>query len=132
MLWLKRIAIALGAIIVLALVIVYGGSQLVIRSTHDAQLEQISIPKDAASIEEGGRLAKIFGCRGCHNANAEGSVWDDPPWFIATVAPPGIARKIANYSDAEVLRLIRHGIKKDGTSLYIMPTVSHRFIADDD
>jgi len=93
---------------------------------------QVSIPNDAASIAEGGRLAKVFGCRGCHGANSEGSVWPDPPWFVASVAPPGIARKIASYSDAEVLRLIRHGIKKDGTSLFIMPTVSHRFIADED
>jgi mono/diheme cytochrome c family protein len=129
---LKRVALALGIIVVLALAIVYGGSQWIIRSTHDVPLEQVSLPKDAASIAEGGRLAKIFGCRGCHGANSEGSVWDDPPWFVATVAPPGIARKIASYSDAEVLRLIRHGIKKDGTSLYVMPTVSHRNIADDD
>jgi mono/diheme cytochrome c family protein len=132
MLLLKRIALALGAFVVLAVLIVYGASQLMIRTTHDAELEQIAIPKDAASIAEGGRLAFVFGCRGCHNASAQGSVWKDPPWFIATVAPPGIARKIADYSDAEVLRLIRHGIKKDGTSLMVMPTVSHRFISDDD
>lgn len=128
----KRIALALGAIVILALVIVYGGSELIIRGTHDVPLEQASLPKDAAAIAEGGRLAKVFGCRGCHNANSEGSVWPDPPWFVATVAAPGIARRIAPYSDAEVLRLIRHGIKKDGTSLFVMPTVSHRFIADDD
>lgn len=132
MLWVKRIAIALGAIVVLALVIVYGGSQLMIRTTHDAQLEQLAIPKDAASVEEGGRLAKIYGCRGCHGPNAQGTAWNDPPWFVAQVSPPAIAGKIAAYSDPELLRLIRHGIKKDGTSLYVMPTEAHRFIADDD
>lgn len=128
----KKIGIALGALVLAAIVIVYGGSEWIIRSGHAVPLEQISIPKDSASIAEGGRLAKIFGCRGCHGPNSEGSVWSDPPWFVATVAPPGIARKIANYSDAELLRLIRHGIRKDGTSLFVMPTVSHRFIADDD
>lgn len=128
----KRVALALGAIVLLALAIVYGGSEWIIRTSHAVPLEQVSIPRDAASIAEGGRLAKVFGCRGCHGANSEGSVWDDPPWFVASVAAPGIARRIAPYSDAEVLRLIRHGIKKDGTSLFIMPTVSHRFIADDD
>ena len=128
----KRVGLALGAIVLLALVIVYGGSEWIIRTSHAVPLEQVSVPKDAASIAEGGRLAKVFGCRGCHGANSEGSVWPDPPWFVASVAAPGIARRIAPYSDAEVLRLIRHGIKKDGTSLFIMPTVSHRFIADDD
>jgi len=132
MLLLKRIALAVVAVVVLALAILYGGSEWVIRKKHDVALAPIAVPTDAASIEEGGRLAKIFGCRGCHGPNSEGLVWKDPPWFVGTIAPPGIARKIASYSDAELLRLIRHGIRKDGTSIIVMPTVSHRFIADDD
>lgn len=130
--WVKRIAVAIVSVVVLALVVVYGGSQWIIRTTHDVALTPIAIPKDAASIEDGGRLAKIFGCRGCHGPNSEGLVWDSPPWFVGTIAPPGIARKIAPYTDEELLRLIRHGIRKDGTSIFVMPTVSHRFIADDD
>jgi len=128
----KKVGIALGAIILAAVLIVYGGSQWIIRSSHAVPLEQIALPKDAASIAEGGRLTKIFGCRGCHGANAEGAVWDSPPWFVATVAPPGIARKIAGYSDAELLRLIRHGIRKDGTGVFVMPTGSLQYISDDD
>jgi len=128
----KRIALVLVAIVVLALAVIYGGSEWAIRRSHAVALKDLAIPHDAAAVEEGGRLAKIYGCRGCHNANAEGSVWPDPPWFVASIAPPGIARKIADYSDAEVVRLIRHGVRKDGTSLFIMPTVAHRFIADDD
>lgn len=132
MLWVKRIAIAVAGIVVLALVVVYAGSEWIIRSKHDVALTPVGVPTDAASIEEGGRLAKIFGCRGCHGPNSEGLVWKDPPWFVASIAPPGIARKIADYSDPELLRLIRHGIKRDGTSIFVMPTVAHRFIADDD
>ncbi|MBO9713610.1 c-type cytochrome [Sphingomonas sp.] len=129
---LKRVAIGLGAIVLLALVVLYGASEWAIRRTHEADLVQVSVPKDAASIAEGARIAKIEGCRGCHGDDAAGSVWNDPPWFVATIAPPGLARKVASYSDAELGRLIRHGIRKDGTSLFIMPTVAHRNIADDD
>lgn len=132
MLWVKRIALAIVAVVILAVVVVYGGSEWKLRAKHDVALTPIAVPTDAASIEEGGRLAKLFGCRGCHGANSEGRVWDSPPWFVASVVPPAIARKIAGYSDSELLRLIRHGIRKDGTSVLIMPTVAHRFIADDD
>ncbi|MCW3845724.1 cytochrome c [Sphingomonas sp. LB-2] len=128
----KRIALAVAGILVLGVVVLYGASEWMIRAKHDVALTSIAVPKDAASIEEGGRLATIFGCRGCHGPNSEGRVWDNPPWFVASIAPPGIARRIADYSDAELLRLIRHGVKRDGTSLFVMPTVSHRFIADDD
>jgi len=128
----KKIGLALGVLILAAVVIVYGGSEWIIRSGHAVPLEEITLPKDAASIAEGGRIAKILGCRGCHNDNAEGSVWPDPPWFVATVAAPGIARKIATYSDAEVLRLIRHGIRKDGSAVFIMPAGSLQHVSDDD
>jgi cytochrome c553 len=128
----KRIAIAVAGILLLGLVILYGGSEWVIRTSHAVPLAQIAVPKDAASIQEGGRLAKLFGCRSCHGLNAEGRIWDGPPWFVASISPPPIAAKIANYSDAELLRLIRHGIKKDGTSLYVMATISQQHIADDD
>lgn len=129
---LKRVALALVAIVVLAFALLYGLSEWSLRRGHQVPLTDIAIPHDAASVDEGGRLAKVFGCRGCHNPNGEGSVWADPPWFVASIAPPGIARKIAGYSDAEVARLIHHGVRKDGTTLFIMPTIAHRNIADDD
>lgn len=128
----KRILLAAVGVVLLAVVILYAGSEWVIRTKHDVALTPIAIPADAASIEEGGRLAKIYGCRGCHGPNSEGRVWDSPPWFVASITAPGIAGRIAPYSDPELLRLIRHGIKRDGTSLFVMPTIAHRFIADDD
>jgi mono/diheme cytochrome c family protein len=129
---LGRIVLALIGIAVIALIIVYAGSEYIIRRAHDVPLAEVAVPKDAASIAEGGRLARIEGCRGCHSDDGAGSVWSDPPWFVASVAPPGIARKIASYSDAELLRLIRNGVRKDGSTLFIMPTVSLRNISDDD
>ncbi|MEZ0243457.1 MAG: cytochrome c [Sphingomonas sp.] len=132
MVWVKRIALAVVGIVVLGLAVVYGASEWMIRAKHDVALTPIAIPTDAASIEEGGRLAKIYGCRGCHGPNSEGRVWDSPPWFVASITAPGIARRIADYTDPELLRLIRHGVKRDGTSLFVMPTAAHRFIADDD
>jgi mono/diheme cytochrome c family protein len=128
----KRIALAIGALLLLALAILYGSTEWAIRRSHDVPLADIAVPTDAASVAEGGRLAFVYGCRGCHSADGHGAVWTDPPWFVATIAPPGIARKIAPYSNAELLRLIRHGVRRDGTTLYVMPTPGHRFIADDD
>lgn len=127
-----RIVVALVAAILVLVAILYGASEWVLRRGHSVPLVQVAIPRDAASVEEGGRLAKIYGCRGCHGPNSEGTVWPDPPAFVASIAPPAIARKIAAYSDAELARLIRNGVRKDGSTLYIMPTVAHRFIADDD
>lgn len=128
---LGRVVAALAGIVVVLTVILYGGSQWVIGRSHAVPLEHLAIPKDAASIAEGGRLATIEGCRGCHGPNSEGLVWSSD-LLGGTIAPPAIARKIAAYSDDELVRLIRHGVKKDGSALFIMSTVAHRNIADDD
>lgn len=131
--WIVRGLVGLVGLIVLALVVIYGGSEWIIRRSHDVPLTVIAVPKDTASVAEGGRLAKLLGCRSCHGLEGEGRVWSDgPPAFVASIAPPAIAAKAASYSDAELERLIRHGIKKDGSSLFVMATEAQQYVADDD
>jgi mono/diheme cytochrome c family protein len=128
---LGRVAVALVGVVVVLTAVLYGGSQWVIGRSHAVPLVHIDIPRDAASIAEGGRLATIEGCRGCHGPNSQGLVWSSD-FMGGTIAPPAIARKIAGYSDDELVRLIRHGVRKDGSALFIMSTGAHRNLADDD
>lgn len=128
---LKRIVLGLIAIIMLAVLVVYAGSEWTIRRGYDVALTPITVPHDAASIAEGARLAKITGCRDCHGKNGGGEVLVSNP-MLGTIAPPALARAIAGYSDAELDRAIRHGVRKDGSSLFVMPTQALTFLADDD
>lgn len=128
---LKRITLGLIAVIVLAVLVIYAGSEWTIRRGRDVALTPITVPHDAASIAEGGRLAKITGCRDCHGKNGGGEVLVSNP-MLGTIAPPALARATAGYSDAELDRAIRHGVRKDGSSLFVMPTQALTFLADDD
>ena len=128
---LKRIALGLIAVIVLAVVILYAGSEWTIRRARDVALTPITVPHDPPSIAEGARLAKITGCRDCHGKNGGGEVLVSNP-MLGTIAPPALARATAGYSDAELARAIRHGVRKDGSALFVMPTQAHTFLADDD
>ncbi|MES2987190.1 MAG: c-type cytochrome [Pseudomonadota bacterium] len=129
--WIVRGLIGLASLIVLLLAVVYGGSQWKMRRGHDVALTELAIPNDAASIAEGGRLAKIAGCRDCHGPNGEGLVLVDDP-ALGRLAPPALAAVAMRYSNAELERAIRHGVRADGTALYVMPTLAHRYLADDD
>ena len=123
-----------AGIIVVALVasgIVYVASERIIRADHVVTARPIAVPTDAASVAEGARLATLVGCPSCHN-NGKGGVWTPVDWKIGQIAPPAIARKLAGYADADVVRLIRHGVKKDGSTLFVMPAWSERYLADDD
>lgn len=127
----KRIVLGLAAIVVLAVMVLYAGSEWKMRRGYDVALTPIAVPHDAASIAEGARLAKITGCRDCHGANGGGTVMLKDP-MIGTIAPPPFSRVAARYSDAELLRAIRHGVRRDGSALLIMPTDAHTYLADDD
>lgn len=117
-------------VVVLALAVVYAGSEWVLRKSYAAPLPKIAADRSPAGIAEGARLATIYGCRDCHGANGQGRVlFDAPP---ARVIPPPLASSIAAYSDAELARLIRHSVKRDGSSAFIMPPNGHARIADDD
>lgn len=129
--WIFRGLAVLAGTIVFVLAVVYGGSEWILRSGHKVPDVAIAVPKDAASVAEGGRLAKIVMCRDCHAENGQGKVLFSVP-LVGTVAPPPIAEMAAKLSDVELARVIRHGVHKDGSSLFIMPTKALAHISDDD
>jgi cytochrome c553 len=129
--WIVRGLIALVAVLLLALAVVYGGSEWVIRKGHAVPLAEVAIPTDPASIAEGARMARLASCRDCHAANGEGGVLFEDP-MLGRIAPPPLARVAATMSDGELVRAIRQGVHKDGSSLFIMPTHALGHLSDQD
>ncbi len=135
---LKWIGIVLGGLIGLLLlvaVILYTKSRVEFARKYQAQADAIAIPNDAASIEHGHHLATIL-CMECHQADLGG----DPNFFqggpIGSVtAPnltPGQGGLGAAFSDADFVRAVRHGVKPDGTSVFIMPAQDFAYLSDKD
>jgi mono/diheme cytochrome c family protein len=129
--WYVRLPLAVAVLCVLALAIVYGGSEWKMRQGHDVALPQIAADRSRAGVAEGGRLALAIGCRGCHGPNGNGELLADIPGVIR-VATPALAPAVARYSDAELARLIHHGVKRDGRGVYVMPIDGHSRLADAD
>lgn len=104
-----------------------------LKQTFVVQGESISIPSDEASIEEGRRQAQLRGCfHGCHGREAEGAVM--VRLFDGTrVVAPNLGLTAAHYSVEELERVIRLGVKPDGTSvLRIMPSEMLSTLSDED
>jgi cytochrome c553 len=129
--WILRGLAALAGLILLVLIIVYAGSEWVIRKGHSVPTAEVAIPTDAASIAEGARVARIASCRDCHGANGRGKVLFEDP-MLGRIAPPSLARVAATMTDAELVRAIRHGVHKNGSSLFIMPTTALGHLSDQD
>ena len=118
---IKRIAYSVISLIVLIIAIIYIWSALIIDKTYHVPLAVIQIPKDSASINEGHRLVEIAHCSDCHGEHFTGNVFVKIN-HVGEIVAPNLTKVIPTYSNAELERVIRHGVKKNGHSVYIMPS----------
>jgi mono/diheme cytochrome c family protein len=129
--FVKWTAIGLGSLVTVALLVIYGLSEYQLRRRYDVAANSIAVPTDSASIERGKHVALTRGCDNCHGQNLEGKVmFDDPK--IARIVAPNVTKIVREYSDAELARAIRHGVRKNGTSVAVMPSSMFYHLSDAD
>lgn len=128
---LKWAAIALVSIVVVATVVVYGLSEMRLRQTFDIAATPVAIPTDSAAVANGHHIFETRGCQGCHGKGMAGKVFFDEP-RIARLVAPNVPKTIRSYSDAELVRLLRHGIRPNGRGVAVMPSSMFYFLDDTD
>ena len=126
---LIRILIGLGALLISTSLAVYALSAWELAATYQVGLEPLRVTPTSDLVSEGERLAHVYGCSGCHLE--AGNVLFEAPGVVRLVAP-NLTRVAPSYSDEEFVRLLRHGVKRDGTSLIAMPASDFNGLADRD
>jgi hypothetical protein len=95
-------------------------------TVYDVPVPNLTRSTDPAVIARGDHLVhSIAGCAipACHGADfAGGKVTDIGP--VGTLCAPNItgANLGVAYSDGELVRIIKHGLKKDGRTVRLMPS----------
>ncbi len=122
---LRWTAWSLAGIVATAVLVIYIGSELVLRRRYPGVTgHPVSLPQDSLSLSEGKRLARVYGCGpGCHGPQSAGEVLFDEP-VVARLVAPNLTRAIPQYSNTELERIIRHGVRPTGRSLMVMPSQS--------
>jgi mono/diheme cytochrome c family protein len=130
--WITRTVVGLLLLVVLLAAAIFTRSAMLRRRVWDVPATPLAaLPTDAAAIAEGGRLARIMGCDDCHGTQLEGRLFFSQP-HVADLVAPNLSRLLPSYSDAELARAIRHGIRRDGTGLFAMPSGSFFYLSDED
>ena len=119
----------LALIAATAVFAVWGTAQWRLHTPWDAGLTPLKVPTSPSLVAEGERAFRIFGCWGCHHD--AGNVLFEAP-RVGRLVAPNISRRAADYSDDELVRLIRRGVKRDGTTAIVMPTSELGRLSDDD
>lgn len=148
--WVKRIALGLGVLLVLAVGFVVVFFYLLHPKLRDAPT--VKAPATPEAIARGEYLARhVVGCVLCHSPIDEAKPGDEIveaqllagrrfpeiPDFPATIVGPNLTPDrdtgIGAWSDGELMRAIREGVDRHGTSLFpMMPYQRFRRLTDDD
>jgi cytochrome c553 len=131
--WLGFVVLGLVAVMVLAIAYMHFAFEREYVRKYKVVAETLSVPlpTDAAEIAEGKRLAQLTGCTHCHAETLAGAVPVDIPGMARFVAP-NLTTILPAYSNAELVSLLRRGVKRDGTGAWLMPSQMFRNLHDDD
>jgi mono/diheme cytochrome c family protein len=127
--WILRGLAGLVALIAIGVVAFYGVSEAMIRHRPEVPLVQVRAASGPEAVARGEQLARLYGCGGCHEANLQGQEWEDSFWS-GRIWTSNLTRAMPHYTDAQLARTIRAGVKADGSLMWGMPSESWVRVTD--
>jgi mono/diheme cytochrome c family protein len=123
---LKWLGVVLGvvlALVVIALGIFWFKGNAVLTRKYAIAPEAIAIPTDPAAIERGKHFVQAI-CSDCHAADLSGRNMLNAPFAVVDSAnlTRGSGGAGADFTEADWVRALRHGVDNEGRGLVIMPS----------
>jgi len=118
------------AVVGLACGAVYAGFAWMTLRTLDVPLEPPPPRVTLADPAEARRFTVLLGCVSCHGRDGGGGKVGLPG--VLLIGSPNLTRVLPQYSDAELARLIRFGVRRDNRTALMMPTATFYPLGDDD
>ena len=121
----RKLILGLGSIAVFAVGVVFLSSEYQFRRKYAVAASPVLQRSDSAGLARGEHLFRSINCAMCHGADGGGAVYMDAG-PIGLAAGPNLTRGRGGVggrrSDNDLVRAIRHGVRKDSTSLILMPS----------
>jgi mono/diheme cytochrome c family protein len=134
---LGYLAAGLAALLAVAAVAIYIGSNAKLRKTYAIKVQPVGVPPltDAAALARGRHIAATRGCLECHGPDLGGNrVFENGA--MGKVHGPNLTRGEggvpAGWTDLDYVRAIRHGVNREGRGLFLMPSTDYATFSDAD
>jgi hypothetical protein len=121
---LKWTGILIGSLMVLLLIfygVVYFKTEARANKIYQVNVQRLTIPSDSASLALGDHIAGVRGCKDCHANGGIAFLNESNPIGVLYASNLTSGKGGINYTDQDYIRALRHGVGKDGKSLWFMP-----------
>lgn len=135
---LKWVGIGIGSLIsllLLAYVAIYFITENRINKRYTINVQKIAVTQDSAALVKGAHLVQIKGCRDCHGEDLGGKVFIDDPQLgrlVGANLTQGRGGIMREYTKADLTRALKHGVRKDGKSVLLMPSYEYNSLTVED
>ncbi len=134
--WIKRLAIGCGLLLVMAAILVVIGSMLGERKRQrqvSIAVQPVAWATDASSLARGEYLFRSRGCAACHGSDGAGREFVNNGKGMRISAPNITSGgPVGRYTAQDWVRVVRHGVKADGKPAFIMPSEDYNRFTDAD
>jgi mono/diheme cytochrome c family protein len=134
-----RVAGYVAGSIVVLVVVAYAAAHVLserkLAQKFGVTLTTVAVPADDAAIAWGSHLVNaVTGCQDCHGPDLSGTIMSDDAVALmaAPNLTPGRGGRGGDFTEDDWVRAIRHGVRRDGSSLLIMPSYAYASLSDRD
>lgn len=132
--WIGILISGLVGLLVIAAVGLIVSTNNRLDKVYEIEPEPLIIPTDAENLANGEHWVEIH-CRECHEEDLGGGPFFEDP-AIGIVDAPNLTSGQGgigdNYSDDDWILALRHGVRQDGRSVFIMPSNDFYYLTDND
>lgn len=131
--WTLRVIGGLAVTLVAVVATLYALSERRLRRHYEVPSHAIAVSTDSAAVARGKHVVESRGCAGCHGPTLAGRVEVDN-FLLGRLAGPNLTAggRGRELTDDDWERAVRHGVRRDGTPLFIMPAFEHTGMSDED
>ena len=101
---------------------VYVSNARTLARTYALEPVPIAAAADAGAALRGKMLADVTGCTDCHREDLRGGLFDDEGWLHGHYYTANLTLRAQRYSDEDLARVIRLGVRPDGRGVVAMPS----------
>lgn len=109
---------------------IYLSNVRLLHRTYPVASAVLAVEATPAAAARGKRLADITGCTDCHGPDLRGRTFIDDGWWRGRYYASNLTSKAQKYSDEDLARIVRQGVRPDGTGVFAMPAFGYVRLTD--